>query len=119
VYFTNNCNGDGREVDFSKSFYVGDAAGRAAEAGRAKDHSVSDLQFAQNVGIAFFTPEQFFLEGTADTLTTSAKNDAENDSKEKEKDIEDNTQVISGQVIVLGDDADDDDDVPFNRDDTP
>jgi bifunctional polynucleotide phosphatase/kinase len=119
VYFTNNCNGDGSEVDFSKSFYVGDAAGRAAEAGRAEDHSVSDLQFAQNVGIAFFTPEQFFLEGTADTLTTSAKNDAENDSKEKEKDIEDNTQVISGQVIVLGDDADDDDDVPFNRDDTP
>lgn len=37
-------------------FYVGDAAGRQG------DFSASDLQFAHNCGMTFYTPEQFFLD---------------------------------------------------------
>lgn len=38
----------------SSAFYVGDAAGRP------QDFSNSDMLFAQNVGIPFYTPEQIF-----------------------------------------------------------
>lgn len=43
-------------VDKSSSFYVGDAAGRRI------DHSACDIDWAKNVGIHFYTPEQFFWE---------------------------------------------------------
>lgn len=47
----------------TQSFYVGDAAGRPGPtlAGRKKDFSCSDRKFAYNVGVGFFTPEDFFL----------------------------------------------------------
>ncbi|KAG8897496.1 hypothetical protein FRB99_008114 [Tulasnella sp. 403] len=46
---------DGVEIDLASSFYVGDAAGRPG------DHHVSDRLYALNVGIPFYTPEEFFL----------------------------------------------------------
>ncbi|KAI9748470.1 MAG: hypothetical protein M4579_007214 [Chaenotheca gracillima] len=48
-------------VDLQNSFLVGDAAGRAAEGDAVKDFSCSDRDFAANVGIAFYTPEEYFL----------------------------------------------------------
>ena len=42
-------------IDLEKSFYVGDAAGRK------NDFSCSDRKFAFNIGINFYTPEEFFL----------------------------------------------------------
>lgn len=41
-------------IDMTKSFYVGDAAGRPG------DHSADDIGLAQNVGLTFYTPEQVF-----------------------------------------------------------
>jgi bifunctional polynucleotide phosphatase/kinase len=43
------------EVDEGKSFLVGDAAGRVG------DHDAADRHFCENVGIEFFTPEEWFL----------------------------------------------------------
>ncbi|KAL8435833.1 hypothetical protein ACSSS7_002210 [Eimeria intestinalis] len=43
-------------------FFVGDAAGRPG------DHSCADLKFALNVGMHFFTPEEFFLGQAAPSL---------------------------------------------------
>ncbi|KAI0987048.1 hypothetical protein GJ496_009204 [Pomphorhynchus laevis] len=54
---------NGGEIDKENSIYVGDAAGRCAnwKPGRKKDFSCSDRKFAENINIAFKTPEEFFL----------------------------------------------------------
>ncbi|KAL7623625.1 DNA kinase/phosphatase Pnk1 [Parahypoxylon ruwenzoriense] len=55
------------EVDLMGSIFVGDAGGRMAQLksegvdAAAKDFSSSDRNFAHNVGIAYKTPEEFFL----------------------------------------------------------
>lgn len=57
------------EVDLAESIFVGDAGGRVASLGKSsegvvatkKDFSCSDRNFAHNVGIAYKTPEEFFL----------------------------------------------------------
>lgn len=41
--------------DLKESFYVGDAAGRES------DFSCVDRKFAANIGIQFYTPEEYFL----------------------------------------------------------
>jgi len=46
----------GVKVDRSKSFFVGDAAGRP------KDHSDTDLKMAQALGVTFYTEQQMFKE---------------------------------------------------------
>ncbi|KAJ2719928.1 hypothetical protein GGI07_004916 [Coemansia sp. Benny D115] len=52
----------GVEVDRSASFFVGDAAGRPDNwrPGAVADFSDSDLAFALNAGVPFYTPEQMF-----------------------------------------------------------
>ncbi|KAK9478373.1 polynucleotide kinase 3 phosphatase-domain-containing protein [Lipomyces japonicus] len=42
------------ELDKQNSFFVGDAAGRKG------DHSKADIEFAKNLGINFYTPEEYF-----------------------------------------------------------
>ena len=51
-----------KTIDKDNSFYCGDAAGRD------KDFAASDLMFAHNLEITFYTPEQLFL-GKEEKLT--------------------------------------------------
>jgi len=66
-YMVANLNGD-VEPDPKFSFYCGDAAGRVKDwkKGAKKDFSCSDRKFAANVGVPFFTPNELFLEESAD-----------------------------------------------------
>lgn len=57
-YFVKNLNG-GKKVDMGTSFYCGDAAGRK---GPVKDFTDSDLKFALNLKLKFYTPDQLFLD---------------------------------------------------------
>ncbi|OJJ47468.1 hypothetical protein ASPZODRAFT_130948 [Penicilliopsis zonata CBS 506.65] len=50
-------------VDLPNSVFVGDAAGRPG------DHSCSDRDFAENIGIPFKTPEEFFLNAAPEPYT--------------------------------------------------
>ena len=58
---------DAGDIDHEACVFVGDAAGREADksAGTRKDHACSDRDFATNVNIPFFTPEEYFLGETA------------------------------------------------------
>lgn len=64
TFMQQHCNG-GIKVNKEVSVYVGDAAGRAAawdgSSTTKKDFSASDRKFAFNVGVAFHTPEEYFL----------------------------------------------------------
>ncbi|KIM49030.1 hypothetical protein M413DRAFT_438191 [Hebeloma cylindrosporum] len=51
---------DGVKIDKSTSFFVGDAAGRQYTKGKG-DFSSTDRKWAQNIGITFYTPEEYFL----------------------------------------------------------
>ncbi|KAJ8981130.1 hypothetical protein NQ317_007905 [Molorchus minor] len=53
---------DNLPVDLTTSFYVGDAAGREKNWApkKNKDHSLADRLFALNIGVKFYTPEEYF-----------------------------------------------------------
>ena len=51
-----------RPVLRRKSFYCGYAAGRCPPQVKVKDFSNSDLEYAENIGIKFVTPEIMFKE---------------------------------------------------------
>ncbi|KAJ1719202.1 DNA kinase/phosphatase Pnk1 [Coemansia erecta] len=64
MWFMAEMDNGGVEVDREASFFVGDAAGRPAgwKQGALEDFSDSDLAFALNAGVPFYTPEEIFSE---------------------------------------------------------
>ncbi|GAB0095715.1 Polynucleotide kinase 3 phosphatase [Sergentomyia squamirostris] len=52
---------DSVKIDMTKSFFVGDAAGRPQSQSTKKDHSSADRLMALNLNLPFFTPEEHFL----------------------------------------------------------
>jgi len=51
---------EGVQIDKAESLFIGDAAGRQYTKSKA-DFASTDRKWAQNVGLAFWTPEEFFL----------------------------------------------------------
>jgi len=55
-------------IDKKSSFYCGDAAGRPKRKSYPKDFSDSDLKFATNADLRFFTPEYYFGGNLTETV---------------------------------------------------
>lgn len=55
------------DINKSKSFYCGDAAGRDRNINSAKDFSDSDYKFALNVKISFYTPDELLSQSKRET----------------------------------------------------
>ncbi|XP_028139816.2 uncharacterized protein F21D5.5 [Diabrotica virgifera virgifera] len=62
---------DNVKINMNQSFYVGDAAGREKNWApkKPKDHSSADRLFALNIGIKFYTPEEYFMKSRAMPFT--------------------------------------------------
>ena len=95
-YFIKKAN---YQIDFKKSFYVGDAAGRLKDKKNKKDFSCSDRMFASNIGINFYTPEVFFLkEKDREYTMPNLAQELFVDIEDKNPDIKDLTKY---SVIIL------------------
>jgi bifunctional polynucleotide phosphatase/kinase len=91
----------GRVVDMSASFFVGDAAGRPAAGPRKRDFSASDRQFAENIGLTFHTPEQFFLSSREKLPDGNAHPLAAHDTISLEEAVEELARPVGSPEIVL------------------
>ncbi|KAI5900063.1 PNK3P-domain-containing protein [Schizophyllum commune H4-8] len=52
---------EGVTINKDESFYVGDAAGRVYGKDKPADFAGTDRKWADNVGLTFYTPEEYFL----------------------------------------------------------
>lgn len=95
---------DGVTIDKSQSFYVGDAAGRPvnwAPGKKKKDFSCSDRLFALNIGLQFYTPEEFFLGWKVAPYNLPSFNPRELDSKARLYDPPDASLTSASQEVIV------------------
>ncbi|XP_073779297.1 bifunctional polynucleotide phosphatase/kinase isoform X2 [Danio rerio] len=91
-------------VDVSESFYVGDAAGRPANwapGKKKKDFSCSDRLFALNIGLQFYTPEEYFLGWKPATFSFPEFDPRKLDSKARLYDPPDASLTSTKQEIIV------------------
>lgn len=79
------------DIDIANSFFVGDAAGRDS------DFSASDRQFASNIGIKFYTPEEYFLNTPIAEYTTDTRNNITDQHK-----ILNKLSITCEMIIMVG-----------------
>lgn len=82
-----------KNIDKERSFYCGDAAGRKG------DFSDSDRKFALNIGIDFFTPEEFFYTLSDKQEYKMDKLDFSVYKKNKQPNIQ--NFIVDGQQLVI------------------
>ncbi|XP_076831828.1 bifunctional polynucleotide phosphatase/kinase isoform X2 [Brachyhypopomus gauderio] len=95
---------DGVTVDNSQSFYVGDAAGRPvnwAPGKKKKDFSCSDRLFALNIGVDFYTPEEFFLKWKAASFNLPTFDPRGLDPKGRLYDPPESSLTSSSQEVIV------------------
>ncbi|KAJ1971080.1 DNA kinase/phosphatase Pnk1, partial [Dimargaris xerosporica] len=93
---------DGLPIDLSQCYYVGDAAGRAHgwKSGLRKDHASTDRKFAENIGIPFYTPEEYFC-GEAPAPFSYGTFDPRLIPEQDDTDMEALRPDLSGQEVVV------------------
>ncbi|CAH0398377.1 unnamed protein product [Chilo suppressalis] len=91
---------DGIIIAKDDSFYCGDAAGRVANwaPGKKKDHSMADRLMAENLGLKFYTPEQFFL---GHSITNVPMSNPEFTPKEVKAEPFNNNLISAQQEILV------------------
>ena len=90
------------KIDYDKSFYVGDAAGRIYSEGatKRKDHSSDDLYFAYNIKSKFYIPEEFFKENITEYTIDSFKFESvNNDYNQFSNILNNNTKTL---ILLVG-----------------
>lgn len=89
------------DIDFERSFFVGDAAGRKKSAVSKADHSAADLLFAVNAKLNFVLPEQFIAySAKGATICDQSKSLLRQIDCFKPSESEDNEQFILRDVAT-------------------
>ena len=102
-YWLRNVANKDDVIDVENSFYCGDAAGRRVGWAhkRKKDFSCSDRLFASNLGIKFYTPEEYFMGHKATNLFDLPGFDPQQGGSDALLDPEMESMVADKQDMVM------------------
>jgi len=102
-YWLRNVANKDDVIDVENSFYCGDAAGRRVGWAhkRKKDFSCSDRLFAANLGIKFYTPEEYFMGHKATNLFDLPGFDPQQGGSDALLDPETESMVADTQEMVM------------------
>ncbi|XP_050524930.1 uncharacterized protein F21D5.5 isoform X2 [Daktulosphaira vitifoliae] len=102
--FVSEFNGD-ISIDMVNSFYCGDAAGRPNriinKKNIKKDHSCCDRLFAMNIGLKFYTPEEYFWKKPTEDFNMPIFNPTSIMASVKYDDNQYNMSSNSKEIILM------------------